>query len=238
MISDCPGHEFNPGLGERPAGLFGVPAHVNGDLTHWEVGGKCGGVCIDESLESEVTTDFGSSVDPIVALFHARIGGVAHVKIGAAPKAVGFGLKSFVDKAASNFGAGAVTLNNSSGASRTINVNANTLTFGGVIANGTANTLVKTGAGTLQLAGSAANTFAGGGLLVWQGTVQLNKAAGANAVATTVTVGDNVGGAGADQLVWANGTQLAAGATVTVQGSGVLNLNNQNERGVRPKFRA
>src|SRR5439155_10017861 len=83
--------------------------------------------------------------------------------------------------------------------------------------------LSKTGAGTLQLAGSAANTFAGGGLLVWQGTVQLNKAAGANAVATTVTVGDNVGGSNSEQLVLLASDQIADGNNVTVASTGQFN---------------
>jgi len=59
-----------------------------------------------------------------------------------------------------NLGTGAISLGTAGGISRTITVNASTLTLGGVIANGsTANSLVKAGAGTLVLSG--ANTYTG-----------------------------------------------------------------------------
>ena len=59
-----------------------------------------------------------------------------------------------------NLGAGAVSLGTTAGTSRTITTNANTLTVGGVISNGTtANSLIKAGTGTLVLTG--ANTFSG-----------------------------------------------------------------------------
>ncbi|NBZ95173.1 MAG: hypothetical protein EBR40_01870 [Proteobacteria bacterium] len=56
---------------------------------------------------------------------------------------------------------GTVSLGTAAGTSRTITVNANTLTLGGVISNGTtANSLIKSGAGALSLTG--ANTYSGG----------------------------------------------------------------------------
>jgi autotransporter-associated beta strand protein len=59
-----------------------------------------------------------------------------------------------------NLGTGAISLGTAGGTSRTITVNASTLTLAGVIANGsTANSLVKAGAGTLVLSG--ANTYTG-----------------------------------------------------------------------------
>ena len=57
-----------------------------------------------------------------------------------------------------NLGTGAVSLGSTAG-SRTITVNANTLTVGGIISNGTATGLTKSGGGTLFLSG--ANTYTG-----------------------------------------------------------------------------
>ena len=79
--------------------------------------------------------------------------------------------------------------------------------------------LSKTGGGTLQLGGTAANTFGGGGLLIWQGKVELAKS-GVNAVATNITVGDSVGGSGSDALTLLASNQIADGNTVTVSSSG------------------
>ncbi|MFM1852475.1 MAG: hypothetical protein RIS54_2159, partial [Verrucomicrobiota bacterium] len=72
-------------------------------------------------------------------------------------------------------------------------------TYNGVISNGD---MVKTDSGTVTLGGSSANTFTGG-LTVNDGTVNLNKTAGVNAVGagSTVTVGDNIGSASSANLV-------------------------------------
>ena len=58
-----------------------------------------------------------------------------------------------------NLGGGAASLG-SAGTTRTITTNAGMLTIGGILSNGTATGLVKTGSGTLSLGG--ANTFTGG----------------------------------------------------------------------------
>ena len=83
-------------------------------------------------------------------------------------------------------GTGAVALGGS-GTTRTITVNAGTLTEGGVISNGaTANSLTKNGAGTLWLTG--ANTFSGG-VTLNSGTLKLQGAAALGAAATaTLTI--------------------------------------------------
>ncbi|MEI6070957.1 MAG: autotransporter-associated beta strand repeat-containing protein [Verrucomicrobiae bacterium] len=85
-----------------------------------------------------------------------------------------------------NMSAGAVTLGTALGTSRTITVNAGTLTEGGVIGNGTtANSLVKAGAGALTLAG--ANTFTGG-VTLNAGTLNINAATALGTTAGTFTI--------------------------------------------------
>src|SRR5262249_26060819 len=73
-------------------------------------------------------------------------------------------------------------------------------------------------------------TYTGGTTTIAEGTLRLNKPAGGDAItAQAIQGGDNGGAAGADQLVLANSNQINDGATITVQGSGAPNLNNQNE---------
>ena len=81
-----------------------------------------------------------------------------------------------------NLGTGAVTLN----ANPTITVGANTLTVGGVISNGTGNSLTKAGAGTLSLGGG--NTFSGG-LNVNNGGVRVTSAGAGGVGNATVNAG-------------------------------------------------
>ena len=95
----------------------------------------------------------------------------------------------------------------------------------GVVSNQGLN---KLGSGTLQLAGTGANTFAGNGLVIWQGTVELNKS-GANAIATTVTVGDSVGSAGAERLVLLQSNQIADANNATVSSTGRFDLGSNND---------
>ncbi|WP_425614644.1 autotransporter-associated beta strand repeat-containing protein [Anatilimnocola sp. NA78] len=53
--------------------------------------------------------------------------------------------------------------------------------------------LVKVGGGTLQLSGTADNTFTGA-TSVLQGTLELNKTAGIDAIGGNLIIGDNIGG--------------------------------------------
>src|SRR6267142_2979576 len=108
MIREGSGHKFNLRLCKWPASVFGVPAHVNSDLAHWEIRRNSGAVGIHHGFEAEPAANFGSATNPIVALFHPGFGDVAHIKIGATPKAVGFGLQCFVDQTASDVGAWAI----------------------------------------------------------------------------------------------------------------------------------
>ena len=104
---------------------------------------------------------------------------------------------TFTGTSSLNLGTGAVSLGSTAG-SRTVTVNANTLTVGGIIANGTATSLTKSGNGILALSG--ANTY-NGGTTVSAGTLTyLNTAAkpatGTTTVAAGATLGLGVGGAG------------------------------------------
>ena len=89
-----------------------------------------------------------------------------------------------------NFGNGSVTLNGTAG-SRAITVNAGTLTFGGVVANGTASGLTKSGAGSLTLAGASSNTYTGP-TTIKAGTLNVSTSSSSNAFGGngTLIVGD------------------------------------------------
>ena len=91
--------------------------------------------------------------------------------------------------------------------------------------------LTKNGIQTLVLAGTADNTYAGT-TQVNAGTLVLAKSNGRNAVGPTLVVGDNVLNGTAlpiDVVRWDNDNQVPDGAVVTVNASGVLRLNNNNE---------
>jgi len=88
--------------------------------------------------------------------------------------------------------------------------------------------LVKNGPGVLTVAGTAANTYALG-TLVNQGTLLLNKAPGANAVPGSLTIGDGVGGAGADIVRLLADNQISDSAAVSLASSGLLDLNNHSD---------
>lgn len=84
---------------------------------------------------------------------------------------------SFTGTTNLNLGAGAVTMN----ATRTLTVNASTLTVGGTIAGNAG--LTKLGAGTLQLSGSTNSTYTGG----------TTNSAGVLGLNGTATLGDGTG---------------------------------------------
>jgi autotransporter-associated beta strand protein len=102
---------------------------------------------------------------------------------------------------------------------------------GNTTASGTINgtgSLTKNGGGTLQLSGISANTLSGS-TLISAGTLSLAKTAGVNAIAGNLTVGDGVGGAGADVLRLDAANQIVDSSAVTVSASGSLNLNGFSE---------
>jgi autotransporter-associated beta strand protein len=101
---------------------------------------------------------------------------------------------------------------------------AGNVTVSSAITTGTG-TLTIAGTGTTTLSGSAANTFSGT-TTVNSGTLVLNKTAGTNAIAGNLVIGD---GSGTDTVRLDASNQIANTAVVTVNSSGVLNLNNNDE---------
>src|SRR5262249_42505312 len=130
--------------------------------------------------------------------------------------------------AGANIWSGPVTLTNA-GINSTValGVDAGSLAINAAIGQTAGVNVVKVGPGTLVFGGTTANTFNGGTTTIAEGGRGLNKTPGGNALnAQTIVVGDNVG-AGTDQLVWMASNQLNNQSfPTTVQGSGVLNLNN------------
>ena len=114
-----------------------------------------------------------------------------------------------------NLGTGAVSLGANAGAARTITVNANTLTVGGIISNGTNGTtptraIIKAGNGALALTG--ANTFSGG-MTINAGFVRLATSGSAGGTGTIIV---NSGGTlvGASGTTFTSPITLNAGATL------------------------
>jgi len=101
-----------------------------------------------------------------------------------------------------NLGAGAVSLGSTAG-TRTVTVDANTLTVGGIISNGTATGLTKAGAGTLVLGG--VNLYSGG-TTVNAGTLTVNDGATLGASTGPLAVNNPNTGAGTDVVLNLNGS--------------------------------
>lgn len=105
---------------------------------------------------------------------------------------------------------------------------AGALQFDGAM-TGSGGKLIVDGSGTVTLSGSTANTFTGS-TAVNDGTLQLNKTAGVNALdSTSVTVGDGSGAAGSASLSLLASDQLAANTTLTINSDGRFQLNNHSE---------
>ena len=115
-------------------------------------------------------------------------------------------------------GAGGV---NTSGQALTIDGSGNT-TIAGVISNN--GPITKAGSGTLTLSGTSANTDSGA-TTVNDGTLQLSKTAGVNAINGSLTVGDGTGAANSAVTRLLASNQVPNNA-VTIQSDGLLDLNN------------
>ncbi len=107
--------------------------------------------------------------------------------------------------------------------------------------------LNKIGHGALEFAGTTANTFgslqapgtAVGTTVIAMGTLRLNKTAGVAALAGRVEVGNNLGAAGSDRLVWMQSNQYldqlnVANALFVIESTGFVDLNGQSETIVGP----
>jgi autotransporter-associated beta strand protein len=88
--------------------------------------------------------------------------------------------------------------------------------------------LTKVGAGNLRFAGSSANTFTGS-IFVDQGILSLNKSAGVTAISGALTVGNDLGGADADVVRLLADDQIADNAPITLNSSGLLDINGHVE---------
>ena len=89
--------------------------------------------------------------------------------------------------------------------------------------------LVKNGTGIQTLSGPAGNTYTGL-TLVNAGELDLNKAAGFNAIGGNLTIGDGIGGSNADIVKLLASNQIIDSSAVLIHGTtGRLDLNNFNE---------
>jgi fibronectin-binding autotransporter adhesin len=121
---------------------------------------------------------------------------------------------TFVGTQNLNMGTGAVSLGTSAGTTRTVTVNANALTVGGVISNGTTvNSLTKAGLGTLVLTGAEAYT---GATVVNGGTLSL--AANGSLSSTALVLGGGTFSVADGQagLSFTSGTTINSGASAVV----------------------
>ena len=130
-----------------------------------------------------------------------------------------------------SLGVGATTLGSTAGTSRTIAVNANTLTLDGIISNGTTATgITKTGTGTLVLTATNAHS---GTTLISAGTVvaQNSAAFGSNLGGTIVEGGATLDLGGTLGLSLLNlGTEIVTVSGSGVGGAGALVNNGANDQ--------
>ena len=90
-------------------------------------------------------------------------------------------------------------------------------------------TLTKIGSGTLIFSGASANTYTNT-TFVNAGTLMLAKSAFDGAIAGPLVIGDGSGGANADVVRLNSVSQIANLSRVTINSSGLLDLNNSLER--------
>jgi fibronectin-binding autotransporter adhesin len=107
-----------------------------------------------------------------------------------------------------------------------VQVDAGILTLSGAL-HGTAG-LTKNGFGALELVGATANTYAGT-TRVTTGKLMLGKTAGVTAVPHNLIIGDGLGPNHGDIVQWLADEQIADGAMVTLNGTGLIDLGGFTE---------
>jgi autotransporter-associated beta strand protein len=120
------------------------------------------------------------------------------------------------------------TLGGAGSSQRTLTINVATTFVGAITQTNLLTGLIKTGPGILTFGnGTDANANSYTGLTtINAGELDLNKAAGTNAIAGNLTIGD---GSGTDTVKLVAANQIANTSDVTINSSGVFNLNNNNE---------
>jgi autotransporter-associated beta strand protein len=92
--------------------------------------------------------------------------------------------------------------------------------------------ITKTGPGTLTLSGAGDNNYTGP-TVINAGVLQLDHSPGYWAIgsSSSITIGDGLGGGDADivRYVNANGNQINAGVPITINSSGLLDLNGHTD---------
>ena len=201
----------------------GVMRGFNNPIMTLPAGGLVGAVTQQTAPAQSVSASGGTTVASGFTLEVA--GGITLVGEALTLSGTGFGGRGAL------VGLGTSTIQGivSMAAASTVGVDgsASVLTIDGSIRG--AFLLTKLLPGTLTTAGKNHNTFTG--LTITEGTVRLAKNVGIDAVAGgTITIGNEFGGQDADQLILDNNEQInAAVTTITVQVSGVLDLNGKTE---------
>ena len=125
---------------------------------------------------------------------------------------------TFDSNTSSNFWSGNISLSGTS--IITVATNAPLNLAGGISGPGG---LTKSAGGTLIFSGNKGNAYSGS-TTVEQGTLLLSKTQ-SNAVAGPLVIGDGIGGANADVVRFAGNSQLGNAPAVTINSSGLLDLN-------------
>ena len=119
----------------------------------------------------------------------------------------------------------------------TVNANLEIRTFTGSVfdiigAIGGTGNIIKSQVGTLRFSGTTDNTYAGF-TRVDAGLLELNKGPGAIAAlrGSSLIIGDNIGGVGADivRYVGSSVSEILSSVDITINGSGLLDLNGHSD---------